>query len=127
MKKLQLLLIVLLVGIQATFAQSQVTGRVTYSDDGSPVVGATIIATGTSVAVLSDIDGNYAITLPSGSNSLEFRYTGLVPAQVTVANSGVYNVELKSAAVTGETVVVTGYGDVKSRNFAGAADRKSVV
>lgn len=121
MKKLQLLLIVLLVGIQATFAQSQVTGRVTYSDDGAPVVGATIIATGTSVAVLSDIDGNYAITLPSGSKSLEFRYTGLIPNEIDVTSSGVYNVSLKSAALTGETVIVTGYGDIRSRNFAGSA------
>ncbi len=121
MKKLQLLLIVLLVSMQAAFAQTQVSGRITYADDGTPVVGATVIANGTSTAVLSDIDGDYSLTLPAGCKSILVKYTGLLPATVEANASGVYNVQMKTAALTGETVVVTGYGNVKSRNFAGSA------
>lgn len=123
MKKIQLFLIVLLVGIQASFAQSvQVTGKVTYADDGAPVIGATINVKGTSVATLSDINGEYKLTIPARDNKvIVIAYTGLESQEVATPTSGAYNVSLKPDVLAADEVVVTGYGNVSRKNYAGSA------
>lgn len=115
MKKIQLFLIVLLVGIQAAFAQNlQVTGKVTYADDGTPVIGATINVKGTSVATLSDVNGDYKIAVPANSSKvIVVNYTGLVPQEVPTPTAGVYNIVMATDALQAEDVVVTGYGSAK--------------
>lgn len=123
MKKIQLFLIVLLVGIQATMAQSvQVSGKVTYADDGAPVIGATINVKGTSVATLSDVNGEYKLTIPTkDSKIIVVTYTGLLTQEIQTPTSGVYNVVLATDALNADEVVVTGYGNVSRKNYAGAA------
>lgn len=124
MKKLQLFLIVLLVGIQAAFAQSvQVAGRITYADDGAPVIGATISVKGSSqIATLSDVNGDYKLTIPANlSKVIVVSYTGLVAQQINTPTSGDYNVTMNVDALQAEDVVVTGYGNISRKNYAGSA------
>lgn len=123
MKKIQLFLIVLLVGIQAAMAQSvQISGKVTYADDGAPVIGATINVKGTSVATLSDVNGEYKLTIPAkDSKIVVVSYTGLLTQEIPTPTSGVYNVVLATDALNADEVVVTGYGNVSRKNYTGAA------
>lgn len=123
MKKTQLFLIMLLVGIQATFAQSvQVNGKVTYADDGSPVIGATINVKGSAIATATDVNGNYKITIPTKNDKvLVFKALGLETQEVATPTTGTYNVELKSEALTASDVVVTGYGNVSRKSYGGSA------
>ena len=60
-----------LMGIQMLAQDRTVTGRVTASDDGSGIPGASISIKGTSKGTSSDADGNYKITV-SGSSVLTF-------------------------------------------------------
>ena len=46
------------------FAQTSVTGKVTSSDDGEPVVGASIKIVGTNTGTVTDIDGNFVLNAP---------------------------------------------------------------
>lgn len=67
--RLALLLAFLILPI-TIFAQSQqtVTGTVT-DETGEPLIGATVMVTGTSVGSSTDFDGNYSIKLPAGANN----------------------------------------------------------
>ena len=49
------------------FAQSQISGKVTSSDDGQPVVGASIKIVGTNTGTITDIDGNFSLNAPAGA------------------------------------------------------------
>ena len=116
MKKVQLFLVMLFVSCLTVAAQNlTVTGKVTYADDGSPVIGATISVKGTNVAVLSDVNGAYKITIPTSTQLkvLEFSFTGLQTKEVSVSQSGNIDVSLAADTKSIEEVVVVGYGSAR--------------
>ena len=84
MKKL-LMLFSLLLSFTAAFAQTQtVKGVVTEASTGDPIIGATVMAKGTSVGTVTDIDGRYTINVPAKSKKLVFTYVGMLPVEMDV-------------------------------------------
>ena len=55
---------------------STVSGKIVDAEDGSPIIGASIIIKGTQLGTVSDIDGYYSITLPQDHRQLSFAYIG---------------------------------------------------
>lgn len=66
----------LLVGVAMSFAQvSSVTGVVVAEEDGSPVIGASVLVKGTTVGTITDFDGNFTIpSVPEGAKTLVISY-----------------------------------------------------
>ena len=62
--------ILILLGMNATLAQT-ITGTVTDSDS-EPIPGVSILAKGTTVGVITDLNGNYSINVPTEATSLIF-------------------------------------------------------
>lgn len=107
--------------IGSAYAQDRrITGRVT-SDDGNALAGVSVEVTGTRIGVQTDASGNYAINVPSGSQSLEFRYVGYASRSVAIGSSSTINVTLTSSTQDLDEVVVTGYQTVRKSQFAGSA------
>lgn len=100
--------------VAMTFAQRTVTGTVT-GDDGSPLIGATVLVKGTTVGTVTDVDGSYSIRVPDGSNTLVFSYTGYQTGEMTLGASNVVDMTLKSGQVL-EEVVVTALGITRYKN-----------
>lgn len=100
------------------FAQTSVTGKVTSSDDGEPVVGASVKVTGTNTGTVTDIDGNFSLNVPAGAK-LEISYIGM--NSQTVKASSNMKVVLTSDNKSLDEVIVTGYGNFKKSSFTGAA------
>ena len=100
-----------------TFAQKAITGTITDADN-APLIGATVMAEGTTVGTITDIDGNFSLTLPAGVESVVVSYTGYETKTMPV-NGSVANIILSSGAVLDEIVVV-GYGAVKKRDITGS-------
>lgn len=123
MKKIQLILVMLLVSCLTAAAQSlTATGKVTYADDGSPVIGATIKVKGINTAVLTDVNGAYKITIPANAEKvLEVSFMGLQTKTIIVSQSGNYDVTMQPDATAIEEVVVTGYGNYTKKSYTGAA------
>lgn len=71
-RKLMLLLTCLFVSIGFVTAQtSTISGIVTSEEDGEPVVGASVLVTGTSLGCVTDIDGKFTIAdVPSSAKTL---------------------------------------------------------
>jgi TonB-linked SusC/RagA family outer membrane protein len=108
-----------LMGIQMLAQDRTVTGRVTASDDGSGIPGASISIKGTSKGTSSDADGNYKITV-SGSSVLTFSSVGFNSQDVTVGNKSQINVALAADTKALTEVVVVGYGTQKKSQLTGA-------
>jgi TonB-linked SusC/RagA family outer membrane protein len=119
MKRLLLTFALVLGAVALTIAQRTVTGTVT-GDDGSPLIGATVLVKGTSIGTITDIDGTYSIRVPAEGNTLVFSYTGYQSEETVLGASNVVNVVLKSGQVL-EEVIVTALGISKSEKSVGYA------
>ena len=105
---------------QTAFAQISVTGRVTDPADGSSIIGATIKEKGTVNGAITDIDGNYAITVAGADAVLVFSYTGFEEQEVPVDGRSKIDIVLQQSANLIEQVVVVGYGTQRKSDLTGA-------
>ena len=95
--------------------QKTISGTVTGAEDNLPLAGVTVLVKGTTVGVLSDINGKYQINAEAGS-TLEFRYVGMKTIEVVVGTASVYDITLETDAIGLDEIVVTGYGtQIKSK------------
>lgn len=118
MKNLSLTLILFLVSgfTCLLWGQMTVTGTVADSD-GEPLIGVSILITGTSTGVISDLEGKYSLSVPSSDSELQFTYTGFESYRVRVGNQSMINVTLQESNELLDEVIVVGYGTSSKRNL----------
>ena len=102
----------------ALFAQNKVSGNV--SDNLGPAIGVSVVEKGTTNGVITDLDGNYEITVKPGA-TLVFSSIGYATQEIAVGSQKVVNVLLKEDAEFLDEVVVVGYGTMKKSDLAGAS------
>jgi TonB-linked SusC/RagA family outer membrane protein len=119
MKKILLLFVCLLAtGIGAVWAQTgQVSGIVT--ENGQPLIGATVAVKGSNTAVVTDANGRYAIPVRE-NDVLVFSFVGLKTQEVPVGSRSVINVTMETDVAVLEEVVLVAYGTALKRNQAAA-------
>src|SRR5574344_1083965 len=106
MKRLLYLLSFLFLTVGMTIAQTtRVTGTVTSSEDGEPVVGATIVVKGTTTGTITNYDGQFSLDIPSGAKTLVVSYIGMTTKEVAVSRS--VRVTLESNMQDLDEVVIT--------------------
>ena len=116
------LLVLLVCSFPAAAQQERVTVTGTVSDpDGVPVPGASVLISGTSTGVATDLDGTYSIKVPADA-TLSVECIGYQTVQVSISGGGEYNVTLQEDATLLEDAVVVGYGTIKKVNLTGAVD-----
>lgn len=103
--------------ITATPVQTIVVKGYVHDTKGEPVIGAGIQVVGSKIATITDIDGKFSLTVPSGS-SLLVSYIGFVTKEVK-ANANL-DVTLSEDNHSLDEVVVVGYGNMKKRDLTGA-------
>lgn len=119
MKFKLLSLLALLLTVHLASAQRTVTGTVTDADTGEPLIGANILAAGTSTGTITDVDGTFSLRVEANIANLEVSFTGY--ASQTVSIAGISNVDVKlSAGSILDAVVVTGYAVERKKDLLGA-------
>jgi TonB-linked SusC/RagA family outer membrane protein len=98
-----------------------VSGRVSASDDGSPLPGVNVVIKGTTNGTVTDADGNYKLTIPSANPSLVFSFIGLQTAEIAVGERTVVDVQLTLDIQQLSEVVVTAQGIERERKALGYA------
>lgn len=98
--------------------EKTVTGRV-LDENGEPLPGATVLVVGTTSGTVTDLDGNYTITVPDGA-TLMFSYIGYDPMKMEVADQTIINVSLQVDSTSLEEVIVIGYGTAKRSDLTGS-------
>ncbi|HLP31978.1 MAG TPA: TonB-dependent receptor plug domain-containing protein, partial [Bacteroidia bacterium] len=123
MKKVYLLFLFVFIGVSALWAQSNlVTGTVSSAVDGEgPIAGATVQVKGTTIGALTDINGKYSISVPSGSTTLVFSYIGMKTSEVAIEGRSVVSVALESDLIGLNEVVVTAMGISREKKALGYA------
>lgn len=85
-----------------------VSGKVIASIDGEPLPGVTIVVKGSTVGTVTDIEGNYQLTLPNNSEYLVFSFIGMNTMELPINNSQI-DLIMEESYTALEEVVVTGY------------------
>ena len=116
-KRLMMLLGCFFLFLGSAIAQTNVSGIVTSSDDGEPVVGAAVRVEGTNTGTVTDVDGHFQLNAPAGAK-LTISYLGMKPQ--TVKAGGSMKVVLQNDDRTLDDVVVVAYGTAKRQSITGA-------
>jgi len=111
-------------GAQGSASLATIHGVVTDSASQQPVMGAQVLAVGTTRGALTDSSGAYTLRIPAGTITLKVQRLGYAPAQrsLTVAAGGEATADfrLTAVSVTLSEVVVTGYGTQNRAQVTGA-------
>lgn len=96
-----------------------VSGKVS-SADGEDLIGVSVVIQGTTTGVITDLNGNYTIRVPSGESVLVFSYVGYAEQSVVVGDRTRIDIVMEEKAFLLDELVVVGYGIRKKANVVGA-------
>ena len=97
-----------------------ITGKVTDADDGSPLIGATVVVKESTKGTVTSLDGTYSIQVSSPDDVLVFSYVGYINKEVPVGDNTSIDVSLNKDLTELEEIVVVGYGVQKKGDLTGA-------
>lgn len=116
-----MLLLCLLLSIGWTVAQTvKVSGTVISDEDGQPIIGAAVTVKGASnVGTVTDVDGKYALDVPSSAKTLVISYVGMRSEEIPVTDKHATTVLRANLAL--DEVVVTAMGISREKKALGYA------
>jgi len=100
--------------------QQNVTGTVTDAKTREPLIGVTIVVEGTTQGALTDAKGQFSIQVPGPASKLVFSFIGYESQKIEVGTKAVIDVEMVSATIAIDEVVVIAYGTQKKINVTGS-------
>ncbi len=118
MKKRLLFFMMFFAVASFAWAQQEVSGTVSSAEDGEPLPGVSILIVGTTQGTVTDVEGNYKISVPEGG-TLRFSYIGYQSQEMNVGNRTVIDVQLEPDVSQLQEVVVTSLGITRDRMALG--------
>lgn len=121
-RKIPCLLLFMLVGCLLTAHAQNITVKgVVVDARGEKIIGANVILKGNkSVGTISDLDGNFVLSVPKERSVLVISYIGMKAQEVRVTGSKLISVVLEDDFEQLEEVVIVGYGQQKKASVVGA-------
>lgn len=115
-----LFLILVCVSGQVLAQSRTIKGKVTSGEDGSPIIGATVLAKGTNVGTVTNVEGDYTLNVPDGVNELVVKFIGMADITAKI-NGAVVNVVLRTDVRTLTETVVTAQAIRREKRSLGYA------
>ena len=100
-------------------SRKQITGSV-QDVLGNPLIGVSILETGTSNGTITDMNGAYSLNVSSANATLKFSYIGYEEQQIKIQGRNVINVKMNEETRNLDEVVVVGYGVQRKSDLTGA-------
>ena len=120
MKRLQLIFLFCALSVWS-FAQTTLSGTLLDgAHENEPLIGATILVTGTNIGTISDFNGQFSIEVPEGKFILQISMVGYKTQVVNVRGKSEVNITLQEDTQLMEELVVVGYGSMKKRDLSGS-------
>lgn len=106
--------------------QKNITGKVTDSS-GSPLPGVTVVVKGTTIGIITDVDGNYSLKSIPGDAILVFSFVGMLTQEINIADKTALDVTMQVDAIGIEEVVAIGYGTRSKQALTGSVVNVNAV
>ncbi len=121
-KKLFLFVLLMTIGFQLVSSQgSEIKGTVIESKTNLPLIGVNIIIKGTTSGTVSDLDGNFTLTVPNQDAILVFSFMGFKEQEIPVNGMSTINVSMEETIEMLDEVMVIAYGTTRKASFTGSA------
>lgn len=122
MKKLTIFLALLLFVGFTVQAQMQITGKVTGAEDGLSIPGVSIVVKDNpTIGTTTNVDGEYSLTVPSGTEALMFSFIGMKSQEVIIGGRSVIDLQMEAEVLEMDEVVVTALGISREKKSLGYA------
>lgn len=112
--------ILILMSSNVVSQTTTVSGLVTSSEDGEPLIGVNVMVKGTTTGTITNLDGVFKIDAKPENQILVFSMVGMKTIEVNVRNRTAVNVAMEFDTKMLEQVVVTGYTTQKKADLTGA-------
>ncbi|MEM8966181.1 MAG: SusC/RagA family TonB-linked outer membrane protein, partial [Bacteroidota bacterium] len=106
--------------IQVDILEQTISGRITALENGESLPGVNIVAKGTTNGTVSDIDGNYRLTVGDDVTTLVFSSVGYLTEEVEINGRSTIDMVLSPDIMSLSEVVVVGYGTRDRADLTGA-------
>nr|WKN36089.1 TonB-dependent receptor [Tunicatimonas sp. TK19036] len=103
----------------SSILEKTITGKVTDENNES-LPGVNILVRNTSVGTVTDVDGNYRLTVSDNATTLVFSSVGYLTEEVSIGNQNTINVQMLPDIQSLSEVVVIGYGTQKKSDLTGS-------
>ena len=108
----------------ASYGQNQASKHsvkgVVLDEKGEPVIGASVKVPGSKNGTVTDIDGNFTLSVANENATVEVTYLGYDAQRVKVSSGKAATVRLTQNSQNLNEVVVVGYGTQKKVNLTGS-------
>ena len=122
MKKIALLLVFFVIGLQVLMAQTkEITGKVTSAEDGGGIPGVSVSVKGTTLGTITDVEGMFKLKVPKDARTLEFSFVSMATQEIAIGNQTTFNVQMAPERISVDEVVVTAMGikrDTKALGYS---------
>jgi len=108
--------------VTESWAQERtISGKVTSIEDGSTMPGVNVVVKGTTNGTITDVDGNYKLSVPSEGGILSFSFVGLTTEEVEIGSRSVIDLAMTADVKQLSEVVVTAMGISRDKQALGYA------
>jgi TonB-linked SusC/RagA family outer membrane protein len=121
MKKWTFLIVGFFSTLCFTVAQTKTVGGLVTDETGEPIIGASVQVKGTTIGIITDVEGKFSLQIPENVRTLTFSYLGYESMDVAVSPN--MRVQLKTSSTVLDEIVVTGITKTDKRLFTGSADK----
>lgn len=99
--------------------QLELSGRV-LDRSGESLPGVSVIVAGTTIGTVTDINGNFTLSVPADAQRLVFSFVGLRPTEVVIGDQRVFNITMDEEVIDISELVVVGYATQRRVNLTGS-------
>ncbi|UII23500.1 SusC/RagA family TonB-linked outer membrane protein [Fulvivirga ligni] len=108
--------VVFVMFMQTLQAQDRtISGKVTSLEDGSALPGVNVVLKGTTLGAVTDIDGNYSVSVPANSKTLVFSFIGLSTEEIEIGERTTINVQMSPDVQQLSEVIISGVAGATPR------------
>ncbi len=111
------------VAIQQQTGKTYTVKGVVLDNNNEPIIGASVLVSGTSIGVATDLDGNFTLKVPAGSKTVEISYLGY-EKKVIPFNPNNLNafrvINMKEDGIALEDVTVVAFAKQKKESVLGS-------
>jgi TonB-linked SusC/RagA family outer membrane protein len=96
-----------------------VSGKVTSTEDGSPLPGVNVVVKGTAVGTVTDASGQYTLSVPAEATTLVFSFIGLTSQEIAIGERSIVDLQMSEDIQQLGEVVVTAAGIEREKKSLG--------
>jgi TonB-linked SusC/RagA family outer membrane protein len=103
--------------------EQRISGTVTDAEDGSPLPGVNIVAKGTTVGTVTDVNGEYSLTVADEVTTLVFSSVGYNSVEIEINGRSTIDLPMQPDVQSLSEIVVVGYGTQQKKDLTGSVSK----